>query len=165
MSSLDCIVVGYNEIPFDQYVSLLGNYSEESEAYRDLKFSFIDYKDKPYNYVDVLNSVVKPEGMANTQPGDSFACGEIPNLAAAYLTFFLRRRGYRAKYINSFQQEKDKFAALLKEGPALVAVTTTFYVLNFPANEIVQFVREHSSATKVVVGGPLIANHLRNLSE
>jgi radical SAM PhpK family P-methyltransferase len=36
-------------------------------------------------------------------------------------------------------------------------------VLNFPVNEIVQFVREHSPQTKIVVGGPLISNHLRNL--
>ena len=40
-SSLDCVVIGYNELPFEQYERFLRNYGEESEAYRDLKFSFV----------------------------------------------------------------------------------------------------------------------------
>ena len=39
---LDCLVIGYNELPFERYESFLHTYGEDSEAYRDLKFSFVN---------------------------------------------------------------------------------------------------------------------------
>jgi|GEM_PF-3089347 len=39
---LDCVVIGYNELPFERYENFLRNYGEDSEAYRDLKFSFVN---------------------------------------------------------------------------------------------------------------------------
>src|SRR5262245_18762410 len=33
-----------------------------------------------------------------------------------------------------------------------------------PVNEMVAFIRKHNSKVKIVVGGPLIANHARNYS-
>jgi len=161
---LQCIVVGYNDVPFDSYVQLLEQYGKDSEAYRDLKLSFVELDGKPTNYVSLLNSA-----LATAAPGavpdrqKVFRSGEIPNLAAVYLSSVLRKQGLTARYINLFQDEKDKFAALLRENPVCVAITTTFYVLNFPVNEIVQFVRQHNPSTKIVVGGPLVANHLRNM--
>ena len=41
-SPLDCIVIGYNESPFDEYESIVRRYGEDTEAYRDLRFSFLD---------------------------------------------------------------------------------------------------------------------------
>jgi p-methyltransferase len=35
-------------------------------------------------------------------------------------------------------------------------------VLNFPVTEMVDFIRKHNQTVKIVVGGPLIANHTRN---
>lgn len=163
MSQLDCIVVGYNEIPFQRYVELLGNYSEESEAYRDLKFSFVKLEQRPFNYVELLNHVLREAGLGPAPSfQEPFKSGEIPNLAAVYLSNFLRRRGLRTKHINLFQHEKERFKQLLAMDPAVVAITTTFYVLNFPVNEMVQFVRAHNPSVKIVVGGPLVSNHLRN---
>lgn len=164
VNALDCILVGYNEVPFDKYVELLGNYSRDSEAFRDLKFSFVDLNGKAVNYVALMNYAVKSATGARWEIEEGpFKSGEIPNLAAAYLNNFLHKQGLSAKYINLFQDEKEKFAQLLKQNPQCVAITTTFYVLNFPVNEIVQFVREHNPKTRIVVGGPLVANHLRNL--
>lgn len=163
--TVDCILVGYNDLPFEKYVELLGQYGRSSEAFRDLKFSFVELNGRPLNYVALLNHVVRtahPDCAEGSTQGP-FKSGEIPNLAAVYLSNFLRNSGLTTRYINLFQDEKDKFAELLREEPACVAITTTFYVLNFPVNEIVQFVRQHSSRTKIVVGGPLISNHMRNL--
>jgi len=166
MESIDCIVVGYNDIPFDRYVNLIERYGKGSEAYRDLKFSFIDLDHGPSNYVELLNHVVDA---AAVQKGASarqgFVSGEIPNLAAVYLSNFLRRHGLTANYINLFQNEKEEFELLLRKDPLCVAITTTFYVLNFPVNEIVQFIRARNPRVKIVVGGPLIGNHLRNYSD
>jgi len=161
----DCIIVGYNDLPFEKYVELLGQYGENSEAFRDLKFSFVDLDGRPVNYVALLNQVIKaahPDSAEEMEQGP-FKSGEIPNLAAVYLSNYLRNSGLQTKYINLFQDEKEKFAELLRGEPVCVAITTTFYVLNIPVNEMVQFIRQHSARTKIVVGGPLVSNHMRNL--
>jgi len=154
---LDCVVIGYNEIPFGRYEEFLRAYGTDTEAYRDLKFSFVDLGDRKLDYIGLLNHAAQLGGAA----GD-FRSGEIPNLAAVYLTNFLRARGHGARYVNLFQHEKEKLAAYLDEDPLCVAITTTFYVVNLPVNEMVEFIRRHNPRVKIVVGGPLVANHARN---
>jgi radical SAM PhpK family P-methyltransferase len=159
---LDCVVIGYNETPFDHYEGFLSKYGEDTEAYRDLKFSFVDLGDRKLDYVGLLNYAI---GKASTLPPrreEEFKSGEIPNLAAVYLTNFLRNKGCGADYINLFQYEKERLIELLAADPLCVAITTTFYVINLPVNEIVSFIREHNEKVKIIVGGPLIANHARN---
>ena len=157
---LDCVIVGYNDPPFDRYERLLRNYGVDSEAYRDLRYSFVELEGRCLNYVDLLNHV-DAIGRGAATGTRRFESGDIPNLAAVYLTNYLRRRGLAARYVNLFQREKDRLRAYLAADPACVAITTTFYILNFPVNEIVEFVRQHNPRTTIVVGGPLIANHLR----
>ena len=109
-AQLDCVVIGYNELPFDRYETLLRQYGEESEAYRDLKFSFINFGGKKLNYVGLLNHVLELAGHGtNMRP---FESGDIPNLAAVYLCNFLRKRGHHSKYINLFQYEKEQLKKL-----------------------------------------------------
>ena len=157
---LDCIVIGYNEVPFSKYESFLRNYGEDSEAYRDLKFSFVDFGEKKFDYVGLMNHASSlAAGNGNSEP---YKSGDIPNLAAAYLTTFLRRGGFSARYINLFQYEKDRLIEYLADDPLCVAITTTFYVVNLPVNEMVEFIRQHNPKVKIIVGGPLISNHYRN---
>ena len=52
---LDCVVIGYNELPFERYENFLRNYGEDSEAYRDLKFSFVNLGGKKLDYTGLLN--------------------------------------------------------------------------------------------------------------
>ncbi len=165
-SHLDCVVIGYNEVPFVEYESFLRNYGEDAEAYRDLKFSFVNLAGKKLDYMDLLNHVfdlAQPEGHAS--PGKELKSGDIPNLAAVYLTNFLRNRGHETRYINLFQHEKEKLIEYLAEDPFCVAITTTFYVVNMPAVEIVQFIRQHNPKVKIVIGGPLVSNHARNYAD
>jgi radical SAM PhpK family P-methyltransferase len=161
---LDCVVIGYNDVPFGRYESLMHSYGEDSTAYRDLRFSFINLEGETLNYVDLLNKVWRQarNDDQKTHRRGEFESADIPNLAAAYLTWFLRRRGLEAKYINLFQLEKERLREYLAEDPYCVAITTTFYVINSPVNEIVEFIRSHNPKVKIVVGGPLVANHLRN---
>src|ERR1043165_7112367 len=155
---LDCIVIGYNEVPFSRYEQFLHAYGEDSEAYRDLKFSFVNLDGKKLDYPGLLNHVRSLAG----KNGEELKSGDIPNLAAAYLTNFLRRNGHATEYINLFQYEKEQFVEYLNADPLCVAITTTFYVVNLPVSEMVEFIRTHNPAVKIVVGGPLIANHARN---
>ncbi|HVF49517.1 MAG TPA: PhpK family radical SAM P-methyltransferase [Pyrinomonadaceae bacterium] len=161
---LDCVVIGYNETPFEQYEEFLRQYGDESEAYRDLKFSFVNVGDQKLNYMGLLNHVrrLAVNGSAGNGTHDEFKSCDIPNLAAAYLTHFLRKRNVEARYINLFQYEKEKLIEYLAQNPLCVAITTTFYVVNFPVSEMVEFIKAHNPQVKVIVGGPLIANHVRN---
>lgn len=161
---LDCVTIGYNEPPFEIYEGFLSRYGEDSEAYRDLKFSFIDIEGKKLNYVDLLNYVYNAVSGTGKEPaaGDKFKACDIPNLAAVYLTHYLRKRGFESRYINLFQHEKARLARYLAQDPLCVAITTTFYVVNFPIHEMVKFIRERNEKVKIIIGGPLIANHARN---
>ena len=164
-SQLDCVVIGYNETPFEEYETLLRGYGADSEAYRDLRFSFVNINGRNMNYIGLLNHVLKLANGNGSNGEDELKSCDIPNLAAVYLTHYLRMRGYDARYINLFQFEKDQLTEYLESDPLCVAITTTFYLLNLPVNEMVGFIREKNSRTKIVVGGPLIANHLRNYHE
>ncbi|HEX5082874.1 MAG TPA: PhpK family radical SAM P-methyltransferase [Blastocatellia bacterium] len=160
---LDCVIIGYNEVPFEKYESFLRKYGEDTEAYRDLKFSFVELGKKKMDYVGLMNhtySLSMNGGAAEIK--EEFKSGDIPNLAAAQLTNFLRKTGLEAQYINLFQYEKEKLIDYLARDPFCVAITTTFYVVNLPVIEMVEFIRKHNSRVKIVVGGPLIANHARN---
>ena len=164
---LDCIVIGYNELPFEDYERLLRSYGGDSEAYRDLKFSFVDIGGRKLNYVDLLNHVYLlanrgAEGSNGKQP---FKSCDIPNLAAVYLTHYLTERGYAARHINLFQFEKELLSEYLARDPLCVAITTTFYVINLPVTDMLKFIRERNPRVKIVVGGPLISNHARNYKD
>src|ERR1043165_3342075 len=100
---LDCVIIGYNELPFAQYERFLRNYGEDSEAYRDLKFSFVDVDGRKLDYPGLLTYVIALAQPAAAQRNSfEFKSGDIPNLAAVYLTNFLRQRGFTARYINLF---------------------------------------------------------------
>jgi p-methyltransferase len=162
-SQLDCVVIGYNEVPFARYERFLRNYGENSEAYRDLKFSFVELGKQKLDYVGLMNHVSsQARGTNGNAPEETYKSGDIPNLAAAYLTTFLRRQGFQTQFINLFQYEKQRLIDFLAAEPLVVAITTTFYVVNLPVNEMVEFIRQHNSRVKIVVGGPLISNHQRN---
>jgi radical SAM PhpK family P-methyltransferase len=158
----DCIVIGYNELPFKQYEHFLRSYGEDSEAYRDLKFSFVNIDNIKLDYPGLLNYAMGLSQPTNADNSIAFKSGDIPNLAAVYLTNFMRRRGMNAQYINLFQYEKERLEQYLREDPVCVAITTTFYVVNLPVCEIVEYIRKYNNKTKIVVGGPLVANHARN---
>jgi p-methyltransferase len=162
-SRLDCVVVGYNEMPFPRLEETMRRFGARSAAYRDLRLSFVEAQGRPQTWIDLLNGSAREarrsRGLAPATR--DYHCGDIPNLAAVYLTAFLRRHGLRAEYVNLFQIERDWFAELLEQGPRCVAITTTFYVTNHPAREIVDFVKERRPDVPVIIGGPLVANHAR----
>jgi len=108
---LDCVVIGYNEVPFNQYEKFLRNFGEDSEAYRDLRFSFINLAGEKMDYMGLMNHAMSlaRDGGVSLAPKDEFKSGDIPNLAAVYLTNFLRNRGQSAEYIKwrSFRDSED----------------------------------------------------------
>ena len=165
--NLDCIIIGYNEMPFPRFERAVRQFGVRSAAHRDLQFSFVNIEDEPQTWVDLLN---RSERQARERAGilhgfADYRCGDIPNLAAVYLTNFLRRHGISAQYINLFQFEMERLRELLSADPVCVAITTTFYVTNHPASEIVEFIRQYHASVPIVIGGPLIGNHTRRYKD
>ncbi|MBD0260343.1 MAG: radical SAM protein, partial [Cytophagales bacterium] len=89
----------------------------------------------------------------------------MPNLSAVYLSNYLMKRGLEVDYINLFQHEKATLARMLQEDPVCVAITTTFYVVNLPVTEIVEFVRQYNKTVPIIVGGVLVSNHQNAFGE
>jgi radical SAM PhpK family P-methyltransferase len=151
---LDCIVVGYNDLPFDSLVKKHQPLERHSATYSELRTNSILLGGARRNYMELLNKAL--ERIHGHDPQlNSF---EAPNLGAVYLASFLHRQGLAVEMVNLFNKERSRFAALLAEGPRCVAITTTYYVDEDPIREIIEFVRTHSPSTLIVVGGPYVHN-------
>ncbi|MGP4096444.1 PhpK family radical SAM P-methyltransferase [Nonomuraea sp. KM90] len=158
---LDCVIVGHNDGDFPTQVEMVAGMGRDSGAYRDLSLAFMQWEGVPTRALDFLTRKRVVDGY-----GDDRRYHNLEMLwpTITYLGSFLHRHGYSFDYVNLFQDEKERFAAVLADEPLSVAVTTTLYVMPDPAVEVVRFVREHSPKTKVIVGGPFVANYARQSS-
>jgi p-methyltransferase len=122
-------------------------------------------------HVDIEGRRMACMDVINHYLGDSrgalpyYHVGEVTNLAAIYLTSYLRNRGYDVEFAGLFRPEKARLRDLLRAcAPRVVAITTTFYLMPWPVREICDFVREHSPGSTVAIGGPLVDNLAADLS-
>jgi radical SAM PhpK family P-methyltransferase len=131
----------------------------DSGAYKDLDLSFIEYENKPYRAMDILNHFHFEE-KENYRP---FHYADFVWPVTSYLGSYLTKRGFSFDYINLFHMEKDKLREkLLNDDVLTVAVTTTLYVMPAPILEIICFIRRYNERVKIIVGGPYIANTAKN---
>ena len=152
--TIDCVLVGYNDVNFSTLVERTKPSSGFNGAYSFYQTNSVLLEGKRLTYTELLNRTLQRADRA-AKPLHVF---ELPNLASCYLASYLRRRQFRTEIINLFNHEREEFAHLLSRSPTAVAITTTFYVESSPVSEIVQFVREHSPTTTVIVGGPHVLN-------
>jgi radical SAM PhpK family P-methyltransferase len=154
MAGLDCVVIGYNEGSFDDYRVMSERAGLSSPEYQIFRKEHLVVDGRPMPWMDAFST------LRNRVTGrhDRYHVGEVFNLAALYLTSFLRRRGVSAEPVSLYSGERDRLADLLAERPTVVAVTTTFYVNILPVVPIVEFIREHSPDSHIVIGGPLVDN-------
>jgi p-methyltransferase len=158
---LDCLVIGYNDPPmaFQEHRIMSG--ATDSPERRVFMREHLLVDGERLACMDVINRFAAPA--LGGQP--YFHVGEVPNLAAAYLSSFLRRRGFESEAVSMFRPEKDRLADLLEHRhPRAVVITTTFYLMPWPVHEISEFVAERSPDSVVIVGGPLIDNMTRDLA-
>ncbi|MGV9382794.1 PhpK family radical SAM P-methyltransferase [Nonomuraea sp. NPDC003707] len=154
MSELDCVVIGYNEGDFDDYRVMCERAGPGTPEYQIMRAEHLVVDGAAMPWLDAF-SRLRNRG---TGRADRYHVGEVFNLAALYLTSYLRRRGLRAEPVSLFTGERDRLAALLAERPAVVAITTTFYVNILPVGPVVEYIRQMSPTSHIVVGGPLIDN-------
>ena len=148
----DCLIIGFNDADFDEYVRMVKSMGVDGGAYRDLRLAFIEYEGRPHRALDLLGRF--HHGSRYYFHNTDFLWPTI-----LYLGSFLHRRGYAFDYVNLFQLDKQELAKKLRANDILtVAITTTLYVSPHPILEIVSFIREHNSNARIVIGGPYIAN-------
>jgi p-methyltransferase len=154
MPELDCVVIGYNEGDFQDYRLMCERSGPTSPEWQIYRKEHLEIDGRPMPWMDVLSTLRNRA----TGRNDRYHVGEVFNLAGLYLTNFLRRHGIRTDAVSLFGAEQERLARLLAERPAVVAITTTFYVNILSVTPIVDFVRRHSPTSHIVVGGPLIDN-------
>lgn len=153
MKNVDCLIIGNNTGNFDQYIRERKEMGTWNGAYRDAQINSILLNGRRISYMDLFNSVQKH---MNSTAEDLSAFDPL-GLAGLHLASFLCRNGANVELVGDFQKSKKRIELVLREAPLSVAITTTFYFETRPVNEIVSFVRLHSPGTKIVVGGPYIA--------
>ncbi|MCP5045981.1 MAG: radical SAM protein [bacterium] len=153
-NKIDCIVVGYNDIPVKGIIESVQYSRESSGAYRHFLANTLNINGERKKYATYLNDVIK---QATGKDVDLYAT-KLPNLGACHLISYLEKRSFNAQLINSFNHDQERFIELLKQNPRSVAITTTFYVEATPVMEIVNLIRKYNKETKIIVGGPYIYN-------
>lgn len=156
----DCLLIGYNEGKFTDYLNDIKSTGTDSGAWRDVNLAFIEIDGKPYRSMDVLNTFRRADALAQkTLSNMDFFWPVI-----TYLGTFVQHHGFSVDYVNLFQNEKEELRQKLEqEDILLVAVTTTLYVSVQPVLEVVEFIRRHNRSAKIVVGGPFIHNQAQML--
>ena len=133
----DCMIIGHNDINFNQLITALRAIGVRSGDYRNRNLTFIDYKNTALRAMDVINyfrsgALQRPEREAILHNNDFL------QPAIAVLGSYLQRHGdMEIDYINSFHLQRDELREKLQGGNILtIAITTTFYVTSEPIIEI-----------------------------
>jgi radical SAM PhpK family P-methyltransferase len=159
----DCLIIGYNDGWFEREVEMTRAMGLDHPDYRDLRLNFVEYQGKPYRAMDILDHF-HHEGRPN--PGRKLHNADVLWMVVMYLGTYLARRGFSFDYVNLFQFQKDELREKLRTGKYLTAlVTTTIYNYDTPILEVVEFLRQHSPETKIVVGGPYVAKRSESMEE
>jgi radical SAM PhpK family P-methyltransferase len=152
--TLDCVIIGCNQMVFAEYIDRVRAMGESSGAFRDVRPSYYVDGGEAKSCRDFLN-----ERYFREQSGGDLSYDDMLSLTVTYLGSFLSRHGLSFDFVNTFQEGKEKLRSLLASGRVrTVAVTTTYYVAAFPLMEVVEFVRSVNPDVKIVVGGPFIRN-------
>lgn len=152
---IDCLIIGFNDINFHDYVNMLKSMGTNSGAYKDTSLDFIWYEDQPYRSMDILNHF-HFQGQADYKP---FHNADFMWPVTLYLGTYLSRRDLSFDYVNLFHLEKDKLREKLIQNDILtIAITTTMYVTPHPIMDIMSFIKKYNKTAKVIIGGPHILN-------
>jgi len=166
MKTIDCLLIGHNEMDFADYENRIRKMGTRSGAYRDLNLNFIQYRDKPYTAAGIYNLFRGGTGEYDSRQEEPLNILNTLSPAIAYLGTWLDRRGFTFDYVNSFQDEKEQLMEkLMKENILAIAITTTLYVSVFPIIEIVQFIRRYNRGAKIIIGGPYVASQVHTQNE
>jgi radical SAM PhpK family P-methyltransferase len=158
--TIDCFLIGHNEMNFADYERSVRIMGVDSGAYRDLNMNFICHQGQLYPAPDIFNKFCSNgNGTSGVKP---VSMGSSFSLTVAYLGTYLWRNGFTFEYVSSFQGEKKYLAEkLANENILNIAITTTFYFSFLPISEIIQFIKQYNQEAKIIVGGPFVSGQYR----
>jgi anaerobic magnesium-protoporphyrin IX monomethyl ester cyclase len=163
--TIDCLLIGYNEISAQEFADRFRAMGTESGAYRDFNLNFIRYENKIYSLPEIFNLFYGSAPGASI-PSKPLRVGETFSAAIAYLGTWLHRHGLTFDYVNAFRDEQGQLKAKLQQENILfIGIITTLYVSVFPIAEIVDFCRTYNRTAKIIVGGPFISTQVRTQDE
>jgi len=158
-NDIDCLLIGHNEINFEEYEDIVTRMGPTSGAYRDLNLNYLRYDEKPYTAAGMFNLINNSNAGRHFKP---INFGETFSAAIAYLGSFLKKNGFTFDYVNCFQIEKSQLAQKLqRDNIRTVAILTTLYVVALPIIEIIDFVKKYNQTAKIIVGGPFVSTKVR----
>jgi radical SAM PhpK family P-methyltransferase len=151
----DCLIIGYNDMNFSDYVKMLRSMGTGHSDYRDLNLNFIEYNGKPYRALDILTHFYFQDKKDVHKP---FHNADLMWPVVPYLGTYLCRREFTFDYINLFQFEKERLKEKLEKNDYLtIAITTTIYNFDHPILEAISFIRQYNNKARLIVGGPFIS--------
>jgi anaerobic magnesium-protoporphyrin IX monomethyl ester cyclase len=161
MAEYDCLIIGYNDFVFEEYVEILRAMGTAHADYRDLHLNFLRYNGKPYRALDLLTHFYYQD---KKPPHIPFHNAETLWMVITYLGTYLARRGLTFDYLNLFQLEKDRLTEKLENNKYLtIVITTTIYNFEHPILEAMSWVRQTGTTARIIVGGPYISKRSERL--
>src|SRR5690348_8585986 len=107
MADYDCLLIGHNELDFEQYYNILQNMASsigrDHVAFTDMQLNHVMHGGKPYQATDILTHLYN-EGRAPAEQR-IFYNGDCLWTAISYLGTYLSRLGYSFDYVNLFHLE------------------------------------------------------------
>lgn len=161
-SDVDCLFIGHNQIPFEEFERAVRKTAKNSGAFRDLSMNTLRANNVTYNASSAFNQFCVP-----TRKGSVEAISHVEAFSAAiaYLGSYVAKRGFSFHYINAFQEQKAELQQMLSEYRYFVIVViTTLYVSGSPIIEVVRFIKDNAEKPFIAVGGPFVATKARTVS-
>ena len=156
---MDCLIIGFNDSDFQEYVEMVKSMGTDSGAFRDVNLAYVEYENRPYQSMDLLNKFYFGD---DYKEAAYFHNSDFLWPVITYLGSYLARRGFSFDYINLFHAGKERLREKLLAGDILtIAITTTLYVSVEPILEIMSFIKKYNKMAKVIIGGPYIANQMK----
>jgi radical SAM PhpK family P-methyltransferase len=162
MEMKDCLLVGFNDTNFSDFVNLIRELGEGSGTWRDLRLAFAEQDNKAFRALDLLNRAFELEGV--TLESSLENCDFVwPVLLI--LGSYLHRLNISFDYVKLFHREREALREQLKTTQyRAIVITTTVYVSPDPIIEIVDFFRTCGIDCPIIVGGPYISSQHRTLA-
>ena len=159
--TIDCLIIGHNEMDFENYERTIRQMGIYSGAYRDLNLNFIRYNNKPHTPSQTFNLFCR-ESKTAAIPVKPINMLDTFSATIPYLGTYLHKNGLTFDYITSFQDEKESLEEKLRRDNIVsIAVATTLYVSIFPIIEIIDFIKKYNREAKIIVGGPFVSTKFR----
>lgn len=159
----DCLIIGYNDLDFEQYLNILKSMGTDHSDYRDLRLNYIDYQGKPYRAADLL-TLFNCSGQEKPPP--PLTNHDVLWMCVTYLGTYLKKHGFSFDYINLFHYQKDELREKLTHNRYLsIAITTTIYNFEHPILDVISFIKRYNQTSPLIVGGPYISKRSERLAE